>query len=62
MPDGLMPALSGEDLPGLPAELRIVCDVECRELLQPDSTNLSPGHRILMSPAKPRFPAPGAFL
>ncbi len=50
-PDGLMPALSGEDLLALLPELRKVCDVDCRELLQLDSTNLSPCHWILMARA-----------
>ena len=50
-PDGLMPALSGEDLLALLPEIKEVCDVECRELLQLDSTNLSPRHWILMAEA-----------
>lgn len=43
-PNGLMPALSGEDILAMVPELRERCDIDCVQLLQLDSTNLQPEH------------------
>lgn len=50
-PDGLMPALSGEDLLAALPQLKEICEIDCLQLLQLDSTNLSPAHWIRMARA-----------
>ena len=43
-PNGLMPALTGEDILAMVPDLREVCAIDCVQLLQLDSTNLQPEH------------------
>jgi len=50
-PNGLMPALSGEDILAMVPDLRARCDIDCVQLLQLDSTNLQPEHWIRMARA-----------
>ena len=50
-PNGLMPALSGEDILAMVPDLRARCDIDCVQLLQLDSTNLQPEHWIRMAHA-----------
>ena len=50
-PNGLMPALSGEDILAMVPDLRARCDIDCVQLLQLDSTNLQPEHWISMARA-----------
>lgn len=50
-PNGLMPALSGEDILAMVPDLRASCDIDCVQLLQLDSTNLQPEHWIRMARA-----------
>ena len=50
-PNGLMPALSGEDILAMVPDLRARCDIDCVQLLQLDSTNLQPDHWIRMARA-----------
>ena len=50
-PHGLMPALTGEDLLAAVPQFRELCDVDCVQLLQLDSTNVQPEHWILMARA-----------
>jgi len=50
-PNGLMPALSGEDLLASVPEFQETCDVCCVQLLQLDSTNIQPEHWIRMARA-----------
>ena len=50
-PNGLMPALSGEDILAMVPDLRARCDIDCVQLLQLDSPNLQPEHWIRMARA-----------
>ena len=50
-PNGLMPALTGEDLLAAVPEFQAACDVDCEQLLQLGSTNIQPDHWILMTRA-----------
>ena len=43
-PDGLVPTLTGEDILALVPELGALCEVDCLQVLQLDSSNLLPEH------------------
>ncbi len=49
--DGLIPALSGETIISLVPELKTVCRISCLELVQLDSSNLTPSDWVKMAKA-----------
>ena len=50
-PDGLVPALDGESMCQMVPELKNICEITCQEILNLDSSNLSPRHWQLMAQA-----------
>lgn len=48
-PDGLVPALNGKSMCEMIPELGNICEIECEEVLNLDSSNLSPKHWQLMA-------------
>ena len=50
-PDGLIPALDGESMCQMVPELKNICEITCQEILNLDSSNLSPRHWQLIAQA-----------
>lgn len=48
-PDGLVPALDGKTMCEMVPDLAGICEIDCKEILNLDSSNLSPYHWQLMA-------------
>lgn len=48
-PDGLVPALNGKTMCQMIPDLVNICEIDCKEILNLDSSNLSPKHWQLMA-------------
>lgn len=47
--DGLVPALTGKELIEAVPELRDICDIDCTQVMNMDSTNIRPGHWLTIA-------------
>ena len=47
--DGLVPALDGKMMTAMVPELKGLCEIECQQILNLDSSNISPKHWKLMA-------------
>lgn len=47
--DGLVPALTGEELIAALPEIKDICEVECTQVMNMDSTNIRPAHWLMIA-------------